>query len=117
MTTPETSARPGRIRDLIQSELAKPAGLTDQGEDRRRYHRHTDGQFSGHLLVNGMEVPVWCRDVGHGGMCVEADGPLAVAEGERVVISVKVWTRVFQDELSVVKVQPGENGTTLHLCF
>lgn len=117
MTMHQSSTRPGRIRDLIQSELASPTGLSDESEDRRRYHRYTDRQFSGQLIVNGMEVPVRCRDLGHGGMCIEADGPVAVAEGERVIIRIEVWGRAFQDELSVVKVQPGDNGTTVHLCF
>jgi hypothetical protein len=110
--TSSMSCRP--IRELVCPHIDEPVGAGQAGDERRRSYRYAR-RLPGTLVVDGMEHPVTCIDIGYGGMRVLVSGRMSLPVGERVVVRIRQSSQLYQDQLSVVKCKPAADETMIHL--
>lgn len=104
------------IRELVCPHIDEPVGAGQAGKERRRTYRYAR-RLPGTLVVDGMEHPVTCIDIGYGGMRVLVSGRMPLPVGERVVTRIRQGDQLYQDQLSVVACKPAAAETVIHLHF
>lgn len=89
------------IRELVCPDIEEPVPSGHVLAERPRYHRYAR-RLPGTLTAAGVKHPVICRDIGYGGMRVDAPGRVDVKPDQNVSVRVDLNGRVFQDALTVL---------------
>jgi hypothetical protein len=103
------------IRDLIDPRLERPVGAIALGE-RRAAKRFSRSQPAT-MVWNGADYLVECRDISYVGMGLVIYSPCnqCPQPGEAVRIVVKQGDSLYEDEFTVVQIEPEGTGTLMHL--
>src|SRR5437016_679547 len=90
------------IRELVNSKGLRPAAKGAVLRERRAGDRFPC-RLTGVLVAGGREFPVECLDISTGGMRLSSLRPIALNEGEKVNVRVRVDQQTFEETFAVVR--------------
>ena len=102
------------IRELVCPDIEEPIGGREPVHERR-YGPRFARRLPGVLIIDGVEHPVTCVDIGSGGMGVVAPAAVRPNVGRHAVARIELNGRLFENTFSFAYGDRTADGTAIRV--